>query len=83
VDVATALSPEQLVGRQVRVLWPDDDAWYLGNVVGYDVGSGMHRVSPRDRLGFESSCQTTGEPQSGRASSLAGRCRVSPGAAGL
>ena len=45
VDVATAMAPGALVGRQVRVLWPEDDAWFLGEVSTYDPATGQHRVS--------------------------------------
>jgi hypothetical protein len=44
VDVAAEVDPDALVGRQVRVLWPDDAAWYLGTVTAYDSASGRHQV---------------------------------------
>lgn len=33
VDVALKYDPQQLVGRQARVYWPDDDGWYAGKTV--------------------------------------------------
>lgn len=44
VDVPAALAPEALVGRQLRVLWPDDEAWYLGTATAYDPATGRHQV---------------------------------------
>ena len=44
VDAATAISPEALVGRQIRVYWPEDDAWYLGTVGQYDPVACSHQV---------------------------------------
>ena len=32
------------MGRQVRVLWPDDQAWYLGTIAEYLPESGRHKV---------------------------------------
>lgn len=46
VDAAAAIAPGALVGRQVRLLWPKDDAWFLGSVEAYDAASGKHRVRP-------------------------------------
>ena len=36
--------PAALVGRQVRVFWPEDIAWYLGRVASFDVEGSTHRV---------------------------------------
>ena len=44
VDVATCFSPETLVSQRVRVLWPDDAAWYLGTVAAYDPATAEHTV---------------------------------------
>lgn len=44
VDAATAIAPEALVGRQIRVYWPEDDAWYLGTVGHYDPAAHTHQV---------------------------------------
>lgn len=44
LDLAARLDPQALVGRQVRVLWPDDEAWYLGTVTNYDPSSAEHLV---------------------------------------
>lgn len=41
---AAKLSAGKLVGRQVRVLWPDDAAWYLGTVTHYNEHTGEHTV---------------------------------------
>ena len=46
VDVAAALEPQALVGRSLRVFWPDDEAWYLGTVTAYDSSTGRHQVRP-------------------------------------
>ncbi len=34
--MALWMAPEQLVGREVRVLWPLEEAWFCGRVMGYD-----------------------------------------------
>lgn len=47
VDVAAEVDPQQLVGRSLRVLWPDDEAWYLGTVTSFDPATGRHHVSER------------------------------------
>lgn len=44
---AAKLAPATLVGRQVRVLWPEDAAWYLGTVAEYDKATGEHTVGWR------------------------------------
>lgn len=38
------IQPEALVGRQIRVHWTDDDAWYAGKVTGYLPETGQHKV---------------------------------------
>ncbi|GAX81946.1 hypothetical protein CEUSTIGMA_g9374.t1 [Chlamydomonas eustigma] len=43
-DLAYYLSPELLVGRLVRILWPEDNAWFLGKVTKHDSMSGLHKV---------------------------------------
>ncbi|GAB4814051.1 hypothetical protein N2152v2_001097 [Parachlorella kessleri] len=48
VDVAAALEPQALVGRSLRVLWPEDEAWYLGTVTSYDSATGKHQVDYAD-----------------------------------
>ena len=45
VRVGLRVCPHALVGRTVRVLWPDDDAWYCGRVEAYQPVTGKHRVS--------------------------------------
>lgn len=45
IDAATAITAEDLVGRQVRVLWPHDGAWFLGSVSSYNPEDGKHEVS--------------------------------------
>ncbi len=45
IDSATAVAAEELVGRQVRVLWPHDSAWFLGSVSSYNPDDGKHEVS--------------------------------------
>lgn len=39
-----AVSPVAFVGRELRLLWPDDDAWFLGTAADFDAASGMHKV---------------------------------------
>ncbi|GLI69245.1 hypothetical protein VaNZ11_013821 [Volvox africanus] len=48
IQVVLWLSPERLVGREIRVLWPDEAAWFCGRVTRYDPGSGMHTVEYDD-----------------------------------
>jgi hypothetical protein len=43
-DLAARVAPQALVGRQVRVLWPEDEAWYLGTVAAYDPAAAEHTV---------------------------------------
>lgn len=43
--MSVKLAPETLVGRKLRVYWPDDDGWYLGTVVQYSAQTGQHKVS--------------------------------------
>ncbi len=44
IAVAVKLSPEALVGRKLRVYWPEDDGWFLGAVAHYNAQTGQHRV---------------------------------------
>lgn len=44
VDVATLMAPYQAVGREVRVYWPDEDAWFLGSVTSFDPVTARHEV---------------------------------------
>ena len=49
MDAAAAVAPRALVGRLVRVLWPDEGAadrapWFLGRVESYDADTGKHQV---------------------------------------
>lgn len=44
-QVALWLAPEQLVGRELRVLWPDEEAWFCGRVTKYMPEQGTHTVS--------------------------------------
>lgn len=43
-DLAARLGPFEMVGRTVRILWPDDDAWYLASIAGYNESTGEHLV---------------------------------------
>ena len=45
IDVASGILPEALVGRQIRVHWTDDDAWYAGKVAAYLPETRQHKVS--------------------------------------
>lgn len=52
VDLAKRLGQYEMVGRQVRVHWRDDDAWYLGTIAAYDLNTGEHTVgAARGRVG--------------------------------
>ena len=44
IKVALKLAPEALIGRKLRVYWPEDDGWFLGTVVQYDAHMGQHKV---------------------------------------
>lgn len=44
LDVTTRIDPEALIGRKLRVYWPDDDGWYLGTVAHYSPQTGQHKV---------------------------------------
>lgn len=44
LDVTIRVAPQALVGRKLRVYWPDDDGWYLGTVVLFDPQTGQHKV---------------------------------------
>jgi len=44
LDVATGIAPEALPGRDIRVYWPDNDAWFLGKVKSYDDKEHTHHV---------------------------------------
>ena len=44
VDAAAVIAPLALIGRSIRVYWPDDDAWYLGVATKYDPATGKHAV---------------------------------------
>lgn len=52
LDVASCMTAEALIGRQVKIFWPEDDAWYSGEVVAYDDIYGRHHVwtSSHDQL---------------------------------
>ncbi|GFH22501.1 histone-lysine N-methyltransferase, partial [Haematococcus lacustris] len=48
-DVAVRVSPSYLVGMPVKVLWPQDAAWYLGTVTGWEgEHSWQHKVEYED-----------------------------------
>eukprot|EP00959_Pyramimonas_sp_CCMP1952_P396343 8304118-Pyramimonas_sp.AAC.1 len=36
--------PEVLVGRRVRIYWPDDQCWYSGKLTSYNLETGQHTV---------------------------------------
>ena len=44
VDAGVAMSAKSIVGRAVRILWPEDDAWFSGTIESYDSTSGQHTV---------------------------------------
>ena len=47
IDVALDIAPTALAGREVRVYWEDDDAWYLGTVSGFSAVDHLHLVRTR------------------------------------
>ena len=51
LDVAARLAAAAVVGRQLRIYWPDDDAWYLGTVQDYFRKTGEHQVGGRGLRG--------------------------------
>ncbi|KAK9809202.1 hypothetical protein WJX72_011258 [[Myrmecia] bisecta] len=44
LDVAAKIDPEALVGRRMRVYWPDDDGWFLGTATEYFPDTGKHKI---------------------------------------
>ena len=42
--MAASTVPEALVGRQIRVFWADEDAWFSGRVGSYVADTGQHQV---------------------------------------
>ena len=52
IDVATCMRPEAAVGRPVRIFWPDEDAWFCGEVTSFDAASGQHQVLPHHKQGL-------------------------------
>ncbi|KAL3130595.1 hypothetical protein ABBQ38_008399 [Trebouxia sp. C0009 RCD-2024] len=48
LDVTTRVAPQALVGRKLRVYWPDDDGWYLGTVAHFDPRTAQHKVAYDD-----------------------------------
>jgi hypothetical protein len=44
VDLASSMDPAALVGRQVRVLWENLEAWFLGEVTEYMPATSQHKV---------------------------------------
>lgn len=44
IDLATSIDPAALVGRQVRVLWENLEAWFLGEVTEYMPATAQHKV---------------------------------------
>ena len=50
--MATCMRPEEAVGRPVRIFWPDEDAWFCGEVTSFDAASGQHQVLPHDKQDF-------------------------------
>jgi len=43
VDTLT-IGAAAYLGRELRVYWPDDDAWYLGTAVAFDEATHRHKV---------------------------------------
>lgn len=44
MDVSLRVSPEALLGRQLRIYWTLDDAWFAGSVEAWDPTRGQHKV---------------------------------------
>ena len=45
------MTAQTLVGRNVKIFWPDDDAWYMGRVTAFDEATGQHHVGPETCAG--------------------------------
>ena len=39
-----------IVGRRLCIYWPDDDAWYCAEVLGYDLTENKHHVRYDDQI---------------------------------
>jgi DNA mismatch repair protein MSH6 len=48
MDVSLRVCPEALVGRQLRIYWHLDDAWFAGSVESWDPCNGQHKVVYED-----------------------------------
>jgi hypothetical protein len=44
VDAALDIAPDALVGRDVRIYWDGEDAWYLGTVTAFSEEDHLHSV---------------------------------------
>jgi hypothetical protein len=44
IDAAAVIEATALVGRTLRVYWPDEDAWFLGTVTSYNSETGQHHI---------------------------------------
>lgn len=44
MDAGSAVSAEAMLGREVRILWQEDNAWFPGTITLYDSSSGQHTV---------------------------------------
>jgi hypothetical protein len=44
VDAAALIEAPALVGQNMRVFWPEEDAWYLGTCTSYNSETGEHHV---------------------------------------
>lgn len=48
-DVATTMKAEDVVGRSIRVYWPNEEAWFAGLVEEFEPSTGQHKVNT-DRI---------------------------------
>ena len=46
--VAAEAPQEKAVGRRLRVFWPQENEYYIGEVIAYDNKSGKHKVQYDD-----------------------------------
>ncbi|KAL6751993.1 hypothetical protein V8C86DRAFT_3029806, partial [Haematococcus lacustris] len=47
-DVSLKVTPEGMLGRSVRLFWPNHSAWFAGCITDYDAASGKHHVEYSD-----------------------------------
>jgi DNA mismatch repair protein MSH6 len=46
-DIDSIPGPE-IIGKRVKMFWPNDDEWYAGTFIGYEASSARHVVAYDD-----------------------------------